>query len=612
MDRVQHFRTIELFQKIKMNVAIIFLWTSGIIFSYMIFLNAYTGEALGKTADYVNTLNILCMLMLLFSTCVFYFLINHTYEKNHISKNMRASNYISHGLELLKEHFVLIDVEKDSYEFLYTHLDNEYVMKSGPYIEFISYLMDTVEKKSDKEMFTELFSIQALVKQLKRNNMNISIPIELNQQGMKRWDLLSFIVIEKKGKNISKILLSRRDITEHQTKEVEQQKLLTEALAQAENANKSKTTFLFNMSHDIRTPMNAIIGFTSMAKKHLDDPKRASEYLNKVDMSSQHMLHIVNDILDMARIDSGKVELESAPINIYKECYTTDALFRSSMEEKQIDFSVKINIVDDVVLGDAMRIKQIVVNLVSNAMKYTKPGGSVTLDYFQMEHDEDDGYAYFNISVKDTGIGMSDEYQKHLFEAFERERSATVSGIQGTGLGLAIAKQLTDLMGGTLSCNSKLGIGTEFVLKLKLPVVGYTEKTKRESCDVCAFQNKRILLVEDNDLNREIAVDMLKGLGFLVEEASDGSIAVEKIQNAQPGYYWLVLMDIQMPYMDGYYATHTIRMIPDKSIAKTPIVAMTANAFDEDRKKALDAGMNAHLSKPINEKQIIETLRQFL
>ena len=387
MDRVQHFRTIELFQKIKINAAIIFLWTCGIIFSYMIFLNVYTGEALGKTVDYINTLNILCMLMFLFSTCVFYFLFNHTYEKNQISKNMRASNYISHGLELLKEHFVLIDVEKDSYEFLYTHLDNEYVMKSGPYIEFISYLMDTVEKKSDKEMFTELFSIQALVKQLKRNNMNISIPIELNQQGMKRWDLLSFIVIEKKGKNISKILLSRRDITEHQTKEVEQQKLLTEALAQAENANKSKTTFLFNMSHDIRTPMNAIIGFTSMAKKHLDDPKRASEYLNKVDMSSQHMLHIVNDILDMARIDSGKVELESAPINIYKECYTTDALFRSSMEEKQIDFSVKINIVDDVVLGDAMRIKQIVVNLVSNAMKYTKPGGSVILDYFQAERD---------------------------------------------------------------------------------------------------------------------------------------------------------------------------------------------------------------------------------
>lgn len=612
MERIQHFCVIELFQKIKINVAIMFLWICGNIFSYMIFFNVYNGAALGKTVDYINTLNILCLLMLLFSACIFYFLSNHTYEKNQISKNMRASNYISHGLELLKECFVLIDVENESYEFLYTHLENEYVRKSGTYIEFISYLVDTVEKKADKEILTELVSIQALVKQLKLNNMNISIPIELNMQGGKRWDLLSFIVIEKKGKNISKILLSRRDITEHQTKEVEQQKLLTDALIQAENANKSKSTFLFNMSHDIRTPMNAIVGFTTMAKKYLDDPKKAIEYLNKVDMSSQHMLHIVNDILDMARIDSGKVELESAPINIYKECYTTDALFRSSMEEKQIDFSMKINIVNDVVLGDAMRIKQIVVNLVSNAMKYTKPGGSVTLDYFQTDNDENDGYAYFNISVKDTGIGMSEEYQKHLFEAFERERSATVSGIQGTGLGLAIAKQLTDLMGGTLTCNSKLGIGTEFVLKLKLPVVGYTKRVKKESCDVRAFQNKRILLVEDNDLNREIAVDMLKGLGFLVEEATDGSIAVEKIQNAQPDYYWLVLMDIQMPYMDGYYATHTIRMIQDEAIAQIPIVAMTANAFEEDRKKALESGMNAHLSKPIDEKQIIETLRQFL
>ena len=612
MDKVQHFHAIELFQKIKINLTIIGLWTSGIVFSYVLFLNVYKKDTFGKTEDYVDTLNILCMLMLLCSTCVFYFLLNYTYEKNQISQNMRVSNYISHGLELLKERFVLIDVEKDSYEFLYTNLENECMMKSGPYTEYISYLRDKVEKESDKEMFSELFSIQALVKKLKLNNMNICIPIELNLQGMKRWELLSFIVIEKKGKNISKILLSRRDITEHQRKEMEQQKLLTEALAQAENANKSKSTFLFNMSHDIRTPMNAIIGFNSMAKKHLDDPEKASEYLNKVDMSSQHMLHIVNDILDMARIDSGKVELESEPINIYKECYTTDALFRSSMEEKHIDFSMKINIVDDVVLGDAMRIKQIVVNLVSNAMKYTKPGGSVTLDYFQMEHDENDGYAYFKISVKDSGIGMSDEYQKHLFEAFERERSATVSGIQGTGLGLAIAKQLTDLMGGTLTCNSKLGVGTEFVLKLKLPVVGYTERTKRESCDVGAFQNKRILLVEDNDLNREIAVDMLNGLGFLVEEATDGSVAVEKIQNAQEGYYWLILMDIQMPYMDGYYATRTIRMIPNETTAQIPIVAMTANAFDEDRKKALDAGMNAHLSKPIDEKQIIETLCQFI
>jgi len=343
----------------------------------------------------------------------------------------------------------------------------------------------------------------------------------------------------------------------------------------------------------------------------LDKPERAKEYLDKVDMSSQHMLRIVNDILDMARIDSGKVELESLPINIYKECYATDALFRSEMETKQIDFSVKIDIKDDVVLGDAMRIKQIVINLVSNAMKYTKPGGKVELAYLQTKR-TDDGFAHFDISIKDTGIGMSEEYQHHLFEAFERERSATVSGIQGTGLGLAISKQLADLMGGTLTCKSKLGEGTEFVLSLQLKVAGFISTTNADLKDISAFKGKRILLVEDNDLNREIAVDMLQELGFFVEEANDGSFAVEMVQKAMPGYYHLILMDIQMPYMDGYYATHTIRMIPNEKLANIPIIAMTANAFDEDRQKALRAGMNAHLSKPINEKQIIETLRQFI
>ena len=439
----------------------------------------------------------------------------------------------------------------------------------------------------------------------------MSIPVELCLQGNKKWDLLSFIVIERDGRNIKKILLSRRDITETQNNALEQHRLLSDALDQAEKANKAKSTFLFNMSHDIRTPMNAIIGFTNMARKHLNEPELASEYLHKVDMSSQHMLRIINDILDMARIDSGKVELETAPINIYKECYATDALFRSEMEARKIDFSVKIDIKDEMVLGDAMRIKQVVVNLVSNAMKYTKPGGKVELSYLQTAHTEDD-FAHFSISIKDTGIGMSEEYQRHLFEAFERERSATVSGIEGTGLGLAISKQLADLMGGTLICNSKLGEGTEFIFKFRLRVAGYLAKKVKNTSDISAFHGKRILLVEDNDLNREIAVDMLQELGFLVEEATDGSIAVEKVQKAAPDYYQMILMDIQMPYMDGYYATHTIRMLPDADKSRIPIIAMTANAFDEDRQKALTAGMNAHLSKPINEKQIITTLLQFI
>ncbi|MBR5317758.1 MAG: response regulator [Lachnospiraceae bacterium] len=613
MNRLKRLRLMNFLKRVRTNLLIILLWVSGIILSYLFFLNAY-GVETGNTAKYyMDMVNVLCISMLLLSTFLFYFLFNHTYEKNQIVRNIRSSNYISLGLDLLNERFVLIDLDLDKYEFLYNTGKNEQVMKSGPYSEFMAYLLDVVVKKSDREMLERILPLESLKVLLRSNNSNLCIPIELEVQGVKRWDLMSFIPIEEDfSHNIRKVLLSRRDITDTRKKEVEQQKLLTQALAHAEDANKAKSTFLFNMSHDIRTPMNAIIGFTTMAKKSLSEPEKAEEYLSKVEMSSQHMLHIINDVLDMARIDSGKVELESAPINIYKECYATDALFRSSMEEKQIDFSVKIDIIDDVVLGDAMRIKQIIVNLVSNAMKYTKPGGSVTLQYKQTGHDLEEGYAFFDISIRDTGIGMSEEYQRHLFEAFERERNATVSGIEGTGLGLAIAKQLTDLMGGTLSCNSKLGSGTEFILKLKLPIAGYSVKLKKEGYDISAFQGKRILLVEDNDLNREIAVDTLQELGFLVDEATDGSIAVEKIRTAESNYYQLILMDIQMPYMDGYYATHTIRMLPNKEIANIPIIAMTANAFDEDRKKAFKAGMNAHLSKPINEKQIIETLLQFM
>lgn len=601
----------ELLRKIKVNMLIILLWFSGIIFSYLIFLNTHKGILFREESYYIDTLSVLSLLILLLSACMFYFLFNHTYEKNQIAKNLRASNYISVGLELLHERFVLIDVEHGNYEFLYTTQENEHVLKSGPYSEFITYLLDAVEKDSDKERLETYLPLQALISNLSSNNLNLSIPIELNVQGNKRWDLLSFIVIEMKQDRIKKILLSRKDITETQTKAAEQQRLLTDALAQAENANKAKSTFLFNMSHDIRTPMNAIIGFTSMAKKHLSDSEKAMEYLEKVDISSRHMLQIINDILDMARIDSGKVELELAPIDIYKECYATDALFRSSMEEKQIDFSVNIDIQDEMLLGDTVRIKQIIVNLVGNSLKYTKPGGKVTLNYRQTGRTED-GFAQIEISVKDSGIGMSEEYQHHLFEAFTRERNATVSGIQGTGLGLAISKQLTDMMNGTLTCNSKLGVGTEFLLKIKLQIVGYETNDNSELSDISVFSGKRILLVEDNELNREIAVDMLHELGFFIEEAKDGAEAVEKIRQAKPQYYDIVLMDIQMPYMDGYQATRSIRTLKNQEQANIPIIAMTANAFDEDRQKALEAGMNAHLSKPINEKQVIDTLYQFV
>ena len=350
-----------------------------------------------------------------------------SFERKNTVRNVSDLKYIVTGLNGLKERFVLINVLDHTYEFLHPDLDNEQVMRSGPYHEFVSYLQAAVVNDADRRKLAGVLPLKNLTKMLNANSQKtVSFPIKITISGEERWDLLSFIVIETLEDRIYKVLLSRRDITESQRKEERQQKLLTEALEQAKIANQAKSAFLFNMSHDIRTPMNAIIGFTTMARKSLDNPKKAEECLNKSEMASRHMLHILNDILDMARIDSGKVDLESAPINIIEECYATDAMFRSSMEEKNIDFKVNIDIVSKEVLGDAVRLKQIVVNLISNALKYTKPGGKITVDYVQTGWTINN-YACFEIRVKDTGIGMSEEYQKHLFEAFERERNETVS-----------------------------------------------------------------------------------------------------------------------------------------------------------------------------------------
>ena len=475
-----------------------------------------------------------------------------SFERKNTVRNVSDLKYIVTGLNGLKERFVLINVLDHTYEFLHPDLDNEQVMRSGPYHEFVSYLQAAVVNDADRRKLAGVLPLKNLTKMLNANSQKtVSFPIKITISGEERWDLLSFIVIETLEDRIYKVLLSRRDITESQRKEERQQKLLTEALEQAKIANQAKSAFLFNMSHDIRTPMNAIIGFTTMARKSLDNPKKAEECLNKSEMASRHMLHILNDILDMARIDSGKVDLESAPINIIEECYATDAMFRSSMEEKNIDFKVNIDIVSKEVLGDAVRLKQIVVNLISNALKYTKPGAKITVDYVQTGWTINN-YACFEIRVKDTGIGMSEEYQKHLFEAFERERNETVSGIQGTGLGLAISKRLAELMGASLSCKSQIGVGTEFIFKVKLPLAGNMSQQERANIDYSAFDGKRILLVEDNDLNREIAVDLLEEMGFLVEEATDGADAIEKVKNYAENDFCLILMDKQKPYKDEY------------------------------------------------------------
>ncbi len=522
---------------------------------------------------------------------------------------------------------------------------------------------------------------------------------------------------------------------------------LEDALAAAQHANRAKTTFLNNMSHDIRTPMNAIIGFTSLAAAHIDNTEQVKDYLTKIATSSNHLLSLINDVLDMSRIESGKVKIEEKECSIPEILHDLKTIVQADIMSKQLDFYIDtVDVINEHVMCDRLRLNQILLNLLSNAMKFTKPGGMVSVRILQ-KRNAPEGYADYEFQVKDTGIGMSPEFLKNVFEPFERERTSTISGIQGTGLGMAITRNIVDMMGGSVSVESEVGKGSTFtvslqfktcsgpvrqetipellglralvadddfntcssvtkmlsdigmrpdwttsgkeaVLRVKLageqndeyavyiidwlmpdmngvevvrrirgligektPIIILTaydwadieeEARKAGVTAFCSkpiflselrevlespfavknqeevpqepisFERKKILLVEDNELNQEIAVEILKEAGFSVDVADDGVVAVERMKTAEPGQYDLILMDIQMPVMDGYEATRQIRALENPDIACIPILAMTANAFQEDKKAAIEAGMDGHIAKPIDVSKLFGILGEII
>lgn len=531
--------------------------------------------------------------------------------------------------------------------------------------------------------------------------------------------------------------------------QLEKQKIdLEDALVAAQHANKAKTTFLNNMSHDIRTPMNAIIGFTSLAAAHIDNIEQVQDYLAKITTSSNHLLSLINDVLDMSRIESGKVKIEEKESSLPEIMHDLKTIVQADITSKQLDFYIDTaDVIHENVMCDKLRLNQVLLNLLSNAMKFTKPGGIVSVCVRQ-KGNAPEGFASYEFQVKDTGIGMSREFQEHVFEPFERERTSTVSGIQGTGLGMAITKNIVDMMGGSISVESEEGKGSSFTVSLQFkvcsgpvkrdaipelkglralvadddfntcssvtkmlstigmrpdwttsgketvlraslakeqndeyavyiidwlmpdmngvevvrrirrviggdtPIIILTaydwsdieEEAKKAGVTAfCAkpiflselrkileepfavqsmasaiaeeditFEGKKILLVEDNELNQEIAVEILQEAGFTVETADDGAVALDKMKKAEPGQYDLILMDIQMPIMNGYEATEHIRKLEQPEISGIPIIAMTANAFDEDKKAAMEAGMNGHVAKPIDIPELMEMLRNIL
>ena len=561
-----------------------------------------------------------------------------------------------------------------------------------------------------------------------------------------KW-ILSILVPQRfdENGNIIAVLLANRDVSQEKEKELAQEKELRNALAVAEHANKAKTNFLNSISHDIRTPMNAVIGYTALATSHIDNKEMVMEYLKKIHISSQHLLSLINDVLDMSRIESGVVKLEKVNVHLPDIFHDLSAIIQGSIAAKQLDLYIDTqNVMHEDIITDKLRLNQVLLNTISNAIKFTPVGGMINIRVSEYPCSRE-GYAKYSFSIKDNGIGMSEEFQEHVFDAFAREQTVTKSGIQGSGLGLAISKNIIHMMGGDITVHSETGKGSEFIISIECKVseeaVNYMPIPKlqgaralvvdddadtcmsvckmlrdiemvadwttsgkeavlrvKEACEmkkefmayiidwqmpdmngietvrrirkvigndtpiiiltaydwtdieeeakeagVTAFVSKplfmselkavlteqagapeaepedkikhnhvgkKVLLVEDNELNREIATTLLEEAGLIVDFVEDGTDAVERINEADESEYDLILMDIQMPKMDGYTATREIRTMSNNRKANIPIIAMTANAFEEDRQKAFEAGMNAHISKPINMNVILHTLDQ--
>ena len=520
---------------------------------------------------------------------------------------------------------------------------------------------------------------------------------------------------------------------------------LETALMHAESANSAKTTFLNNMSHDIRTPMNAIIGFTSLAASHVDNKEKVKEYLSKISTSSEHLLSLINDILDMSRIESGKVKINENPLHLPELLHDIRTIVQPNITSKQLDFLIDtVDVKNEDIIADKLRLTQILLNILSNGIKFNRTGGTISLRIRQLKS-APTGYGNYQFIIRDTGIGMKPEFQEHIFESFTREETSTVSGIQGTGLGMAITKNIVDMMGGTITVKSEEGQGSEFTVNLTFKLCGEAKSYEKieqlqglkvlvadDDTDTCLsisgmlteigmrsewtvsgkeavirakhsmemgdefyayiidwlmpdmngietvrrirrvigdsspiiiltaydwsdieeeakeagvtafcekplfmsqlrelltnpvpktkepekrewiYNGKRILLVEDNELNQEIAQTILEDAGFMVETANDGVEAVKKMEQAVPGQYDLILMDIQMPVMNGYEAAKQIRSLKNRETASVPIVAMTANAFEEDREKSYEAGMNGYLAKPVSAEALINTIDKIM
>lgn len=517
---------------------------------------------------------------------------------------------------LREEYEVIGYVAGEQLGVLLNRSDNEAIRKHIPYGEPVEYenvikdLIEELDLNMERQAVYDALDLSNVEKELSHKDV-YTFDYSFNIDDGKVYQSVTFYAVDKEA-GFYMIMVS--DTTNIRREQEEQNRILEEALEASKASNVAKSVFLSNMSHDIRTPMNAIIGFTNLAKQDEDVPDKTREYLDKILTSGNHLLSLINDVLEMSRIESGKIELNNSPCNLadIMEQLQAMVLNQSDAKNQRLVFDIS-KVTDTSVICDELRLKQILLNLTSNAVKYTPENGLIEIRAIQTGASEE-GKASYEFHVKDNGIGMTSEFAAHVFEAFEREKTTTISGIQGTGLGMAITKNIIDLMEGSIDVITAPGKGTEFVVCLELEISESCDESEgevQEAIDV-DFTGKRLLLVDDMDINREIAKAMLEANGFIIDEATNGQEALDMVADSEPDYYYAVLMDIQMPVMDGYEATKAIRKLENCKLANIPIIAMTANAFDEDRQNAIAYGMNAHVAKPIDVDQLLGTLSSLL
>ena len=461
------------------------------------------------------------------------------------------------------------------------------------------------------QKYIDFFDIQTMAARL-HNKESMSSEFKKKDGS---W-FLSMVVPQSydKNGNVTSVLIANRDVTDEKMRELRQEAELREAKLKAECANKAKSSFLFNMSHDIRTPMNAIIGYADLASRHLKETEKLGRYLEKIQICGKELLSMLGNVLDLARIENNKVEMEYTVSNVHESFENCVTMFQQQAESKNQTLSLTEQISYPYVYMDVPHLSEVCLNIISNAIKYTNTGGTISCNVLQESCEKED-WCNMIITITDNGIGMSEEFQKRIFETFERERNSTSSHIEGSGIGMGITKKLVELMDGTIEVKSKQGEGSTFIVTIPCrkalkedALVKKNNNPRNEKC----LKGVRILLVEDNEINTEIATELLTEEGCIVETANDGVACVDMIEKADADYYKMILMDIQMPVMNGYDATLAIRKMKDTKKARIPIIAMTANAFAEDRQKVLSVGMNDHVAKPVDMSILVPTMMKYL